>query len=202
MSLKIGIDVDGVIADFYTGYETLTIETAGIDLFGARRYPLEEPPTWNWPEFYGYTAETMREVWNRIKNSRDFWYRLGALADVEAARRLFQTGADVYFITARPGLKAKRQTEAWLALYGMPGATVLLSERKMLCCRALDLDVYIDDKSENIENIDAVTPDTYGYLISRRYNAYAEVRYRVGGIDAAIAHYTVASCGGLKTAAA
>ena len=39
--MRIGIDVDGVLANFYAAYEALAIQTQGEDLFGEHKWPNE-----------------------------------------------------------------------------------------------------------------------------------------------------------------
>lgn len=168
--MRIGIDIDGVLADFYSAYERLCIEVEGVDHFGVHRFPQEYPCTWNWPEHYGYSDATVKEVWRRIKTSRDFWAKLTTLPDMGYLSYI-PTGAEVYFITARPGLNPKYQTEMWFRYYDVPSPTVLISDQKGLCCAALNLDKYIDDKWENV--IDAAeTSFATVFLIDRPYNRF------------------------------
>lgn len=169
--MRIGFDVDGVLADFIPAYQRLVVEVAGEDKFlpGDDR----DPPCWNWPEARGYDSGTVAAVWQRIITSRNFWSRLepldgaGTLAMVMPHLKRHH---DIYFVTARPGLDAKKQTEGWLALYvgGMP--TVLISKHKGAVAAVLGLDAYIDDNLENCLGVAAQSPGTRCYLLDRRYN--------------------------------
>jgi len=77
---------------------------------------------------------------------------------------------DVYFITSRPGIDAKIQTEDWLYNAGYPHATVLISSAKGLCAQALKLDVYIDDRWENCVDVATTSLKTKVFLLDRPWN--------------------------------
>jgi len=70
---RIGVDIDGVLANFWEAYENLTIQVSGEDRFGKARWPNQYPPSWNWPEdHFGYSKATMSEVWNTIRTNSTF----------------------------------------------------------------------------------------------------------------------------------
>lgn len=156
--MRLGIDCDGVLADFNSGFIDRMVAVTGRDLFPPRPFDI---PTWNYPEAYGYTRDELTAVWNGIKEDRSFWQQLPDYDDTEEALRYLNgrriLGDDVYFITARPGLDAKAQTEAWLIKRWpkpyAPQVTVLISSRKDLCAKALDLDLYVDDRDLNVESV-------------------------------------------------
>lgn len=166
--MRIGIDIDGILADFYSPYEKLHIQVAG-DRFGSQRFPEVWPQIWDWPSLFGYTEEDTSAVWQLILADPDFWMDLGTLPDFNALSFELMHHNEVYFITDRRGVSPKRQTECWFASRGwIP--TVLVSAQKGLCCKALKLDLYIDDKGENIQAVEAESPDTRAYLLDRPYN--------------------------------
>lgn len=167
--MKLGIDVDGVICDFYSGYERIIRDVTGKDLFPKRAVG-EYPPTWDWPEYHGYSSQDIQRTWQVIQDSPDFWQNLTALPDLRAAMLIDTTKHDVYYITARPGKTAKLQTELWFMDKWEFFPTVLISPQKGLCCAALDLDVYIDDRLENIQDVMETSPTTTALLIDRPYN--------------------------------
>jgi uncharacterized HAD superfamily protein len=175
--MKIGIDVDGVLADFNKTYITRCLDVTGKDLFPARPF---EITTWNYPESYGYTKEEVSAVWESIKADRVFWASLRPYEttsdDMDALMTRMRAGDDVYFITARPGVNAKRQTEGWLyAQMGLVAlhpftSTVLITSHKGLAARTLDLDIYIDDRWENC--LDVAQTKTRTFLLDRPWNRY------------------------------
>lgn len=178
--MKLGIDVDGILADFNTAYVARIKAITGRNLFA-------DPPVfncWHYAEALGYTPRELRLVWDDIKADDAFWRSLKPYDDISESmsglRWRHACGDDIYFITARPGATTKRQTEQWLLArqnYLVPfGPTVLMSGDKGACCAALKLDYYLDDKFENA--VDAAVPwgydpkdgSTKSYLLTRPWN--------------------------------
>lgn len=180
--MKIGIDIDGVIANFFSAYEEAIVQEAGVDMFPAR-YPAALPPVWDWPEHYGYDKKHVKRVWRMIEQSQCFWSDLGVLPDAHfLAESMPWAVHDVYFITARPGARAKHQTEAWLQkMLPITHPTVLLTDNKGGACETLKLDFYIDDKPSNVEDV-MENSDTRVYLCPQYpYNQEGAVGARRAG---------------------
>jgi hypothetical protein len=176
--LRIGIDVDGVLANFFKAYEELTIETTGKDLFLDKKWPAQLPQTWNWPETFGYTKEDMNRVWGEIKKSRNFWWNLEPIDDVFSfiqtlGEKTLPTG-EHYFITDRPGVEPQDQTAWWLSKQGPnPNPAVIISgphARKGQICAGLAITHYLDDKGENILDVLEKSPGTVAVLLAYPYN--------------------------------
>lgn len=168
MKRIIGVDVDGVLANFNTAFIDLIVNVTKRDLFPPRPFDI---PTWDYPEHYGYSLEEMINVWALIKESPMFWATLPMYHETPAAasylRDLMDNGDDVYFVTNRPGLTAKVQTERWLRRLKL-WPTVLISSAKAACARALKFDTYIDDRWENAVSV--ATTDTQSVLLNRPWN--------------------------------
>lgn len=164
--MKIGCDVDGVLADFNTAYVARIKEVTGRNLFA-------DPPLmnqWSYAEAAGYTPRELRRVWDNINADEHFWFRLDPYPDIaDACDWMRQSKDDIYFITARSGATTKRQTEEWFAYEGFRRATILLSSGKALCCDALRLDSYLDDRFENACDV-ASNSDTRAFLLTRPWN--------------------------------
>lgn len=168
----IGVDVDGIVANFETGYAPLLTQVSGIEF--PRLNTPGWPDTWFWDRAAGVTKEQELKVWSEmITPSSTFWVDLpphpGA---VEFLNRLdrHQRRDDVYFITNRMGKQAKCQTEEWLMCYGFEEPTVLISGDKGACCKALKVTHYIDDKNENCEDVVVNSPSTRCFMLARAYN--------------------------------
>lgn len=178
--VRIGVDCDGVLADFNRAYMDLCVTTTGRNLFP----PNYAPHTWSYPEAAGYTADEISRVWAGIKLDPEFWLSLYPMAGAHAAMDELvmrsRWGNDVYFVTARPGISAKDQTERWLrsACGGAMTPTVLISSDKAMCAIALNLDHYIDDRWENA--LDVAQTHTRSYLLTQPWNT--EFNAEEGGI--------------------
>lgn len=149
----IGVDVDGVLADFNRDYIEKVIEVSGRDVFPARPFDI---PCWSYPEHYGYTKKEVSAAWEAIKASRNFWVNLMGYPATEGFLDFLDSidkDNDVYFVTSRVGVNVKVQTETWLYEHGMNRPTVLISSEKGLCANALKMDYYIDDKNENCDQV-------------------------------------------------
>lgn len=164
-----------MLADFNQSFIERVIKVTGKDLFPPRPFDI---PTWDYPQFYGYTHEECSAVWENIKADDIFWYTLfpydGA---VEFMARLNSAEHDIYFITSRPGIAAKMQTENWIEFYNFglqteafSYPTVLISSEKGMCARALKLDLYIDDRTENCLDVNAASPTTRVVMLARPWN--------------------------------
>ena len=184
--MRIGFDIDGVLAAFVPAYQALTVRLAGGD---NKFHPddIINPPCWNWPEFRGYSDDLMKQVWGEIVASPNFWRRLLPISmNVNALELVIESlehRHDVYFITSRPGMSAKRQTEGWLTtylLYDDPDVrpTVLLASDKGAVAKALKLDCYLDDNLDNIKSVLRESPKTRAYLLNRSYNRGEAFVYR------------------------
>lgn len=189
---KLGFDIDGVLAGFSKGYEDLCIELTGENLFKVR-FP-DFQPTWHFPEFYGYSKELMDyktgPVWTEIRNRPYFWYSLPDMPESQWFSAWYREHArehDIYFITDRPGKTAKRQTEQWLAERDVLYPTVIISHGKGDAVSALGLDFYVDDKGENIQDVQKKAPKCTSVLLHRPYNEDVRVDRRVERLEEALA---------------
>lgn len=157
---RIGVDVDGVLAQFDQAFTDVIIKETGRDLFGDGRYLPTFPSTWNWPQAFGYTDVEVGRAWKAVHQSARFWLGLplqtgvgGEGGDLDALDLLADSGHDIYFITARKGQSAKRQTEEWLERGGMEFPTVLLAADKYAALTLLNLDCYIDDNATTVNEM-------------------------------------------------
>jgi hypothetical protein len=156
--MNIGVDVDGVFADFNSACIETCIKVTGKDLFPPRPFDI---PTWHYPQHYGYSAEEMDfekgPVWGAIKSNPTFWQTLPEYADTREALayldKLRRAGHDIYFVTNRYGIKCKLQTERWLRRHGFADPTVLVTGDKRRIAQALKLDAYVDDRWENAVDV-------------------------------------------------
>jgi hypothetical protein len=177
--MRIGFDIDGVLADFVPAYQDLFIAQTGRDTFGAgdRR----DPPEWNWPTLRGYTKEETSAVWGAIKQSNTFWMNLAEDHGCPTLRTMLpelEHKHEVYFVTSRLGRRPKRQTEIWLIehlrylvgpLSGVsPTVLIAAYRQKGLLAKGLDLDAYIDDNADNANDVAwGTVPGVVDYALKR-----------------------------------
>ena len=117
-TFRIGIDVDGVLANFCGGMVAL-LRSLGC----TTNLPLDNPTfpaVWYWNKHYGVPDDLWTKAWQVINEEETFWVHLKDLPntrqDVTTLHQVFSNGHEIYFITSRPGLRSKFQTEAWLAV--------------------------------------------------------------------------------------
>lgn len=181
--MRIGFDVDGLLADFTRSFMPLLVKVTGKNLFEPD--DINNPPCWNWDIHRGYTKDEQRAAWAVIKESPSFWTTLRPTSQLRTLQVMILDllrNHEVYFITNRMGTDPKWQTELWLRQHlqiDLP--TVLISGAKGLCAKALKLDCYIDDNADNCNDVINQTcehwgvvpvgaPATRTYLLDASYN--------------------------------
>lgn len=168
--LRIGIDVDGILADFNTPFRELVKAQTGISL---PEISSNYPDTWYYHKVGGVTNEQDKLLWKTIANDPCFWENVpeypDAIGFLERLKLDFYHD-DIYFITSRSGDNAKKQTENWLEDLWFNGPTVLISSNKGYCCKALKLTHYLDDRNENCQDVRDTSIDTNGYMLDRPWN--------------------------------
>jgi uncharacterized HAD superfamily protein len=181
--LKIGIDLDGVVASFESRFAPILSRLSHIS------FPLSDPnfpPVWDWPEYYGCGPAEINAAWENVIRDPGFWVNLvpteNAAADLERLYNLHCADHAIYFITTRVGIACKQQSEKWLANQGFPRATVIVSKRKGDIAAGIELDLFIDDKWENLDDVVINSPATKCYLLNKPYNQMYNVRRRVNTV--------------------
>ena len=179
MNLRLGLDMDGVFADFDRGYRAVLRQTSGRDLL-----PDTEPTCWDYDQAAGYTAAEIQAAWQTIRASKYFWRDLqpypgareflGWLAAYVAGRNWCQGEShEVCFLTCRDGWNAKGQTEEWLRAHGfytIPRTVLLAREPKGGLARELHLTHVVDDSSMQFLDVLEQTVETQAYLWARPHN--------------------------------
>lgn len=148
---RLGVDIDGVLADFTYPVAALASQMFGLQVSGYATH-------WNWMRDYGVVDERERELWAYLTSHPEWWQSLptlpGAADALDRLCALHESGlADVYFITTRPGPGVKLATETWLREHGFDRATVCIAGDKGPIAAGLKLDFFIDDRPENCYSV-------------------------------------------------
>lgn len=190
-NLRLGLDLDGCLVNFNDGYRSLLAKLAGVP----NTVPaLEDPPCWDYETTYGYTEAHIEQAWRAIRADGEFWALLDPYPGVrgfldwlwrEVAHANWTQGSshEVYFITARPGHRAKDQAELWLKHHGFAGKvpTVLMAQDKGRIAADLKLTHVLDDKPDHIEDVRAYHGRCTAVLLDRAYNRDAQARLTAKG---------------------
>lgn len=157
MTLRIGFDMDGVLADFASAYRA--IETR---LYGpAEPARIDNPEDVAEPADAAVPARRRRDaVWAVITDTPDFWQTLPPL-DAGAVRRIHEMTLrhrwEPFFITQRPatdGQTVQRQTQRWLVEQGFDLPSVLvINGPRGAAAGALALDYHVDDSPANCVDV-------------------------------------------------
>ena len=165
MTLRVGFDMDGVVADFASAFRDIECDLFGADtMHPAPNAPEEEkeqtPDRTANPAVSKQESGRRRAVWDRIRAIPDFWTTLKP-TDPVAVRQLhaqmLRCGWEVVFITQRPstaGETVQRQTQRWLVQQGfdMPSVVVIAGSRGA-AINALRLTHHVDDSPENCVDV-------------------------------------------------
>jgi 5'(3')-deoxyribonucleotidase len=148
----LGVDLDGVVADFYGGIRPIAAEWLGVPIetltptpgYGLREWNLESMGTY---EDLHRFAVTQRNLFRNLELIP------GAAA---ALRRLSRAGVRIRIITHRLYLKyfheeAVQQTVAWLEHHGVPYWDLCFMKDK----GAVGADLYVEDSPENVRALRA-----------------------------------------------
>lgn len=184
----IGVDIDGVLANFTDAYAALLTAKTGIEF---PKNSSSWPTEWYWERAAGVNKADETAVWKDGILSTNFWANLPRLPLAEQTLDLLMLkrweGDQVYFITTRPGKKAKLLTEAWLQRWGFLTPTVLIAgseAAKGQLAKALKLDVFIDDKPENCEQVIEATKQQVAYDGMMSMEPFYEYPCKVFLVDA------------------
>lgn len=165
MTLRVGFDMDGVLADFAAAYHAIELGLFGPVAPTAAGDPESEAAD-SAPEASAAIQrprETRRRqdaVWQAIRSTKDFWTTLKP-TDAGAVGRIHEMTLrhpwEVFFITQRPataGETVQRQTQRWLVQQGfdLPSVLVIAGSRGA-AAGALRLDYHVDDSPTNCVDV-------------------------------------------------
>lgn len=183
MPLRIGFDMDGVLADFGLAFhevetrlfgpvapiragdpedEAAGSAIAGTDEAGSLEQPVREESAHEAKKEARELRRRRDVVWQAIRATPDFWTTLRPI-EPDAVRRIHEMMLrhpwEVFFITQRPataGDTVQRQTQRWLVQQGfdLPSVLVIPGSRGA-AAGALKLDYHVDDSPTNCVDVKA-----------------------------------------------
>lgn len=161
--LRIGFDMDGVVADFASAFREVEHR-----LFGPgsavmaeppeRQAQREEAPSPDQPPTRSPREQRRRRdaIWKAIHETPDFWTTLKPLDPAAVPRiqeMMLRHGWEVFFMTQRPwtaGDTVQRQTQRWLRDQGFDLPSVLvISGSRGTAAGAVRLNYHVDDNPQN-----------------------------------------------------
>jgi hypothetical protein len=173
--MRLGCDLDGVLADLHGAFVATALELypeldrtvieapeVGASPPDGHRRATDEPVAPGPPLEADLVVSPRQsdEIWQRLSSMVDFWETLEEIEE-GAIRRLAAIAEErrweVIFLTSRPqatGRTVQRQSQRWLERKGfaMPSVFVVHGSRGRIA-EALDLDVVIDDRPDNCLDI-------------------------------------------------
>jgi hypothetical protein len=173
MPLRIGFDMDGVLADFGAAFREYGTRLFGPVVpvnkhIGHRRLPGDQPETEEARQTAAEqeaqdrieNARALRrredKIWQAIESTPNFWATLKPIEEGSVQRihaLMLRHRWEVFFITQRPyteGETVQRQTQRWLVEQGFDLPSVLvLSGSRGAAAKAIRLDYHVDDNSQN-----------------------------------------------------
>jgi len=163
MSIRVGFDMDGVLANFNKTFRETAAKVEGA-----------AAPDRSAPAARALGADAMKRVWDHISRTPQWWLQLEPY-EPDQIERLYRTSRErrweVYFMTTRPssaGETTQFQTQWWLETHGFPLPSVLtVPGSRGDAANALKLDIAVDDRLTNCVDIIAASRSKAIMLLRR-----------------------------------
>lgn len=163
MALRIGIDIDGVLADFRTAFHEAAVRCL--------RHDVDDTP--DLETLSPLSAGDVRRVWEYIATAQNWWMEVPAYEPEQIARLYSLTraaGWEVVFMTKRPpsaGDSVQFQTQWWIERFGfyLPAVLTVPGSRGDIA-NGLRLDLVLDDQLINCVEVISTAP-TKAVLVLR-----------------------------------
>jgi hypothetical protein len=172
MSLRLGFDIDGVLANFRAAFReaAVRIVRGGVEDFDPVDTPASESPL---------SPGDVRRVWDYIAKTPNWWMEIDAYEPEQIARLYSLTraaGWEVFFMTKRPpsaGDSVQFQTQWWIERFGfyLPSVLTVPGSRGDVA-NALRLDLLVDDQLINCVEVVSASP-TKAIQMQRTHDAAA-----------------------------
>jgi hypothetical protein len=155
MALRIGIDIDGVLADFRSAFRSSAARCL--------RHDIDE--TNDYETLTALSPDDVRRVWQYIGKTQNWWMEVPAYEPDQIARLYSVMRAsnwEVFFMTKRPpsaGDTVQFQTQWWIERFGfyLPAVMTVPGSRGDIA-NGLRLDIIIDDQLINCVEVISAAP--------------------------------------------
>jgi len=169
MALRIGIDIDGVLADFRTAFRQTAMRILRRDIADGVDLETGGP----------LSPDDVRRVWEHIAKTQNWWMEVPAYEPDQIARLysvMRAAGWEIFFMTKRPpsgGDTVQFQTQWWIERFGfyLPAVLTVPGSRGDIA-NGLRLDIIIDDQIINCVEVIS-TASTKAILMLRSSDAAA-----------------------------
>src|SRR3990172_3226868 len=146
----LGVDLDGVVAEFYGGLRPIAAEWLGVPLDS-----LTTEVSYNLPEWRLETVGSYEDLHRFAVTQRELFRNLSPIDGAgPVLRRLSARNIRIRIITHRLFIKyahqlAVEQTTEWLEHHGIPYWDLCFMKEKA----AVGADLYIEDSPRNVEQL-------------------------------------------------
>jgi len=147
--MRLGIDLDGVVADFNTGWMTRYNDEFGTDLSPSL--------VTSWDAMIPLTHFlSIDEFWEWARNGSGpgLFRHLPLFDGAKPALNRLSKNHEIVIITTKPSW-ANAETFSWVGEHELPTREIHIIGEKWL----VDCDVYLDDGPHNLESLVARRPD-------------------------------------------
>lgn len=183
-SMKYGMDLDGVLANFGA-----RVIDAANTLWPGKLSPDFVPD--NWDYIGTFTKEEWVQVWSVIKATPHFWLNIKPTRGAVDLHNGMQYDDNIYFITARAqtlGESPLVQSSLWLreqGLWSRNGHSTIIpvgdSKNKKLVFQGLGLKYMLDDYAPTVEELNAI--GVHAFVFDQPWNRYATHLPRVYSVS-------------------
>jgi uncharacterized HAD superfamily protein len=163
--LNVGIDIDGVLANFWGEFTRLGNEMYGLP----HQENNKEVQNYSMHDWAG--PEQINNIWQRFLQNGH--YQNLEILDGAGAQRVRDLSenldATVTYITARQNNRdVRRDTYNWMNQRGFRG-NIIHDSNKARACNRFSIDMYLDDHDKNVYDV-VVNSPADAYVLDARHN--------------------------------